>query len=78
MRISKTWTISLPPTLEREARLIARREHRTKSELIREALRTYLTTRQWQAMQKAVAPRARRLGLRSEGDVEGLVDDLRR
>ena len=41
-RATKTWTISLPPKMVKEAEKIARDENRTKSELIREALRFYL------------------------------------
>ena len=45
MRVSRTWTISLPPDMSQIAQHVARQEHRTKSELIREALRLYLTQR---------------------------------
>ncbi|MDP3768732.1 MAG: ribbon-helix-helix protein, CopG family [Dehalococcoidia bacterium] len=38
-------TISLPPPLLRQAEAIAREENRTKSELLREALRFYVDTR---------------------------------
>ena len=38
-----TWTISLPPAFAREAEAVSKREHRTRSELVREALRRYLT-----------------------------------
>lgn len=77
MRISKTWTISLPPSMEREATQAAKQERRTKSELIREALRVYLATRQWQSLQKSVTLRARQKGITSESDVENLIDKLR-
>ena len=40
-----TWTISLPPAFAREAEEAGKREHRTRSELVREALRTYLAAR---------------------------------
>jgi Arc/MetJ-type ribon-helix-helix transcriptional regulator len=39
-----TWTISLPPAFAREAEEVRKREHRSRSELVREALRTYLRT----------------------------------
>ncbi len=42
MRITRTWTISLPPEMSRLASEAAHAEHRTKSELVREALRLYL------------------------------------
>lgn len=45
MRVSRTWTISLPPEMSRLAQEVARQESRTKSELIREALRLYVAQR---------------------------------
>ena len=45
MRITRTWTISLPPALSELAHQLAKGEHRTKSELVREALRLYLAQR---------------------------------
>lgn len=45
MRATRTWTISMPPELSRLAEQLAEAEHRTKSELIREALRLYLSQR---------------------------------
>ena len=44
-RATATWTISLPPAFAREAEAVSKREHRTRSELVREALRTYLGAR---------------------------------
>jgi Arc/MetJ-type ribon-helix-helix transcriptional regulator len=41
MRTSKSISISLPPAQLREALRLAKRENRTMSELIREALRRY-------------------------------------
>ena len=45
MRITRTWTISLPPMMSRAAERVALQEQRTKSELVREALRRYLAQR---------------------------------
>ena len=45
MRVTRTWTISLPPDMSRLAQELARREQRTKSELVREALRLYAAQR---------------------------------
>ena len=42
MRTSATTTISLPPGMLREIERARKIEHRTRSELIREALRRYL------------------------------------
>ena len=37
----KVWAISLPPRMEKEIALLAKKEEKTKSELIRSALRLY-------------------------------------
>lgn len=74
MRTTKTWTVSLPPGLVREAERTAREEDRTRSELVREALRAYIEERRWRKLQRDTAARAAVLGLCSEDDVERLVD----
>jgi predicted transcriptional regulator len=43
MRTTQTMTISLPPEMIREVERVRRVEHRTRSELVREALRAYFT-----------------------------------
>ena len=45
MRTTRTWTISLPPEMSQLAQRLAKEEHRTKSELVREALRLYFAHR---------------------------------
>jgi len=37
----KVWAISLPPRMEKEIARLAKEEEKTKSELIRQALRMY-------------------------------------
>jgi len=78
MRTTKTWTVSLPPNLVREAERTAKEEDRTRSELVREALRVYIEERRWRKLQRDTAARAAVLGLRGEEDVERLVDTVRR
>ncbi len=77
MRTTKTWSISLPPKLEKEAERAAREENRTKSELIREALRRYLEARRFRKLQAYGAKMARELGIVSEEDVDRLVHEYR-
>jgi metal-responsive CopG/Arc/MetJ family transcriptional regulator len=50
MGIRKLITISLPPPLLKKAEEIAEEENRTKSELVREALRFYVETREVRKM----------------------------
>jgi CopG family transcriptional regulator/antitoxin EndoAI len=48
MRTSETITISLPPELMEEVDRLAASEHRTRSELLREAFRQYMERqRRW-------------------------------
>src|SRR5438046_6172945 len=41
MRNTKVYSITMPPEMAREAERLAKKEHRTMSELMREALRRY-------------------------------------
>ena len=77
MRTSKVLSLSLPPTLLRQAERVAKEEGRTKSELFREALRRYLQEREWRALQQYGARQARRLGV-AEADVERLIGEHRK
>lgn len=45
MRARKTMTISLPPEMIKDIERIRKAEHRTRSELVREALRVYFSDR---------------------------------
>ncbi len=78
MRITRTWTISLPPGLVREAQRTAKEENRTKSELVREALRMYLEERRWRKLQQKTALQAQALGIWTEEDVDRLVHAVRK
>ena len=78
MRTTRTWTISLPPALVREAERAAKEENRTKSELVREALRIYLDEQRWRKLQRKTAFQAQVLGIRTEEDVDRLVHAVRK
>jgi metal-responsive CopG/Arc/MetJ family transcriptional regulator len=52
MNTRKLITISLPPPLLKKAEQLAKQENRTKSELVREALRFYMET---QGVRKAAS-----------------------
>lgn len=77
MRATKLVTISLSPNLLKKAEKAAKEENRTRSELLREALRRYLEDREWRKIYRCGERRARSLGLEEE-DVERLVDEIRR
>ena len=84
MRIAKTVSITLPPDLLLKAQEIAQREHRTMSELMREALRTYMSERQaraqesWRELFEYGQARAKELGITTEEDVDRLIHEYRR
>lgn len=78
MRETLIWTISLPPELAGEAALLAKKERRTRSELVREALRQYIAAKTWEQLQLKAAAKSRELNIASEQDVEGLIDEIRK
>src|SRR5258706_11413830 len=45
MRTTETMTISLPPAMVKQLEKVRKQEHRTRSELMREALRHYFDSR---------------------------------
>ncbi len=78
MRTTQTWTVSLPPKLIKEAERVAKEEDRTKSELVREALRMYIEERRWRKLQRETAIKAQALGIKTEQDVDRLVHSVRK
>jgi Arc/MetJ-type ribon-helix-helix transcriptional regulator len=79
MRTAKTISITLPPDLLVKAQELATREHRTMSELFREALRRYMAPdTQWESFLARTRAKGRALGIASEADVERLSDEHRR
>lgn len=77
-RASKVLTVSLPQEMFKKAEKIAREENRTRSELFREALRQYISTRErWQSVRARGARTAEELGIRSEEDIERLIQEFR-
>lgn len=79
MRVARTISITLPPDLLDKVQEVARREHRTMSELFREALRRYMTQEpQWDALLLRTRAAGEALGVKSESDVERLTDEYRR
>jgi Arc/MetJ-type ribon-helix-helix transcriptional regulator len=79
MRTAKTVSITLPPELLGKAQELAQREHRTMSELFREALRRYMVgDGQWDSLLTRTRAKGKALGITSEADVERLSDEHRR
>ena len=78
-RQSRTVTISLPSELALEVDELAAAEHRTRSELLREAFRQYLNSRKrWEGLLAYGERQAGALGLTSEAAVADAIEARRR
>jgi len=80
MRTAKTVSITLPPELLDKAQKMAQMEHRTMSELFREALRRYLVAGadpEWQSLLRRTRNAGTAQGVASEADVDRLSDEFR-
>ena len=69
-------SLSLPGKLARQAERVAKREGRTRSALLREALKLYLAESKWRELRKYGAAQAGKLGL-AEDNVERLIREYR-
>jgi metal-responsive CopG/Arc/MetJ family transcriptional regulator len=80
-RSSRVLAVSVPPDAASEFERIAEQEGRNKSELFREMLRVYRAYRETQtfeSLQRYGAAQAARQGIRTEKDVERLIQEARR
>ena len=77
MRTTKVIAFSVPPEFESEIQKHAKVEHRTISEYIREAVRQYMTLREFEQTRKAVSKRLKKRGLKPS-DVEAVLSDVRK
>ena len=77
MRNSKAITISLPVDLVAETQRVAKEEARTRSDILREALKEYLASRRWRRLREWGTAAAERLGLHSEADLTRLIEKSR-
>jgi len=77
MRTSQIISVTLPPEMLSRVVALAKKENRTMSELVREALRQYERRQWWEETNAYGRARAKALGI-SEKDVERLVHEYRR
>ena len=76
MRTTKTLSVTLPPAMLSRAARLAKKEHRTMSELVREALRQYERQRWWEQTNAYGRAQADALGI-GEDDVDRLIQEAR-
>jgi CopG family transcriptional regulator/antitoxin EndoAI len=75
-RKSSVLSISLPSDLALDLDSAARQERRSRSELVREAVRQYVLLAKWRTLRQKASLRAAEQGLKEE-DIEHLVDEER-
>jgi len=78
MRTTKTLSVTLPPEMLTRAGQMAKKEHRTMSELVREALRQYERKSWWDEMNAYGRKTAEVAGVKSEEDVVDAIHAMRR
>ena len=77
MRTTKTLSVTLPPEMLTRAEQLAKKEHRTMSELVREALRHYERKSWWDEMNEYGRKTAEAVGVKSEQDVVKAIRSMR-
>jgi CopG family transcriptional regulator / antitoxin EndoAI len=76
MRTTKVLSVTLPEAMLKDAKKLAKKENRTMSELVREALRRYEAVQRLKEFQSYGERRARELGIK-EDDVDRLIHEYR-
>jgi len=76
-RTTKTISVSLPPKMAKKVDELMKKEQRTRSELLREALRRYIEEREWEAILKYGRKKAKEKGI-TEEEIEDIVDAYRK
>jgi CopG family transcriptional regulator/antitoxin EndoAI len=77
MPSTRVRSLSLPSDLVRQAERLAKEEGRTKTEVLREALRRYSEEKRWRRLKRYGAGRARKAGM-TAADVQRAVREYRR
>jgi len=77
LRLTKLISFSIMPDFLREVEKVAKEENRTKSELIREALRRYMEDREWEKLTRYARIKSAATGIKTEEDIQRVVDEFR-
>lgn len=75
-RTTRTITLSLPQEMVDKIEELMREEHRTRSELLREALRRYVEEYEWRKQFRRMELKAKETGISRE-QVDSFIDTLR-
>lgn len=75
---TKIINICLPDEVLKAVDRKAKEEYKSRSELLREASLLYIQTKDnWALLQNDITSRAKKMNIKSENDVEKIVDSLR-
>jgi CopG family transcriptional regulator/antitoxin EndoAI len=76
---TQTFNISMPKELVSMMDLVARREYKNRSELIKEAVRVYLEERKmWNEIFAEGEKQAKKIGITSEDEINTMVASFRK
>jgi CopG family transcriptional regulator/antitoxin EndoAI len=76
-RSTKILNVSLSDKLYKNIESMAAQESRTKSDLIREAFRQYVSNKRWARIRQWGDETARRMRIRDEKDIEKILHESR-
>ena len=74
-RSTKILNISLSEELYKNIESLATQESRTKSDLVREAFRQYVSNKKWARIRQWGDETARRMRIRDENDIEKILHE---
>lgn len=75
---TQTFNIALPKDLVKKVDLVAKKEYKNRSELIREALRIYLKDiDEWEDIFRAGEKAMKKMGIKNEKEIDDLVYEYR-
>lgn len=75
---TQTFNIALPENLVKKADEIAKKEYRSRSKLIREALRNYIQDKEhWEQIFASGDKAMKDMGIKSEDEVDTIVHEFR-
>ncbi len=75
----KILNISLPPKLYEDVEKLAEEQAKAKGEFVREVIREYVEKdRRWKQIRKWGEESAKKMGIKSERDVEGAIEEYRK
>ncbi|MGH9929134.1 MAG: ribbon-helix-helix domain-containing protein [Pyrinomonadaceae bacterium] len=71
--MSETFTVTLPARMRKELDALVKRTGKSRSEVVREAVRRQLALERFHALRERLVPKARARGINTDEDVFKLV-----